>query len=427
MPLSRREFIATSAATGLLAGISTTRGQSVPAGLPLSTTGAQDRQYWLTVVDRLARPILTALHENRLATLLASRKNARADRAQFAPLEALGRLLAGIAPFLGAPCSDPAEEKLRTELAEFARDGITRAVDPASPDFMNFNKSSQPVVDAAFLAHAALRAPKELWQKLTPAAQKNVVAALKSTRIIKPPQSNWLLFSAMVEALICHADESVGGGPAIFLPDTVETGFAKLEEWYKGDGLYGDGPNFHFDFYNSFVIHPLMIDLVETIGPQKPDWQKLRANILKRAGRYAAIQERLISPEGTYPPVGRSLVYRCGTFQLLAQIALRKELPAPLKPAQVRCALTAVIKKVIEFPNTFDDAGILTLGIAGSQPSLAETYISPGSTYLCSTALLPLGLPATDPFWSDPPTDWTSKQIFSGQPAPPIDHAITEP
>jgi hypothetical protein len=222
----------------------------------------------------------------------------------------------------------------------------------------------------------------------------------------------------MVEAFIAKAGEE-------WLKPPVETALTRHEEWYKGDGAYGDGTSFHWDYYNSFVIQPMLIDVIETLMKVEPSYEAKRGPVLKRAARYAAVQERMISPEGTYPVIGRSLAYRYGAFQSLAQIALRRELPAPITPAQVRCALTAVIRRITEHPGTFDEEGILTLGIAGSQPTLAESYISPGSVYLASFALLPLGLPAEDPFWSAPAADWTSKQVFGGQGAPPIDKAIS--
>jgi hypothetical protein len=61
--------------------------------------------------------------------------------------------------------------------------------------------------------------------------------------------------------------------------------------------------------------------------------------------------------------------------------------------------------------------------LCGHQPGIGETYISTGSLYLCSVALLPLGLPASDPFWSAPPQPWTAVKAWSGQ-AFPIDHAL---
>jgi hypothetical protein len=121
--------------------------------------------------------------------------------------------------------------------------------------------------------------------------------------------------------------------------------------------------------------------------------------------------------------VGRSLAYRCGAFQVLAHAALRRDLPKDVTPGQARAALGAVIARTLDAPGTFDANGWLTLGLCGHQPGVAETYISTGSLYLCSAAFLPLGLPASDPFWTDAPRDWTAKRAWSGEPIP-IDKAI---
>jgi hypothetical protein len=145
--------------------------------------------------------------------------------------------------------------------------------------------------------------------------------------------------------------------------------------------------------------------------------------VAERARRYAAVQERMIAADGSFPPIGRSLAYRCGAFHLLADAALRRALPENVAPAQVRGALTAVIRRTLEAPGTFDADGWLRIGFCGHQPAVGETYISTGSLYLCAVALLPLGLPASDPFWSSPPQAWTSAKAWSGR-AFPIDHAL---
>jgi hypothetical protein len=104
-------------------------------------------------------------------------------------------------------------------------------------------------------------------------------------------------------------------------------------------------------------------------------------------------------------------------------VALQRELPDGVTPAQVRGALTAVTRRTLEAPGTFDARGWLTIGLCGHQPSIAEGYISTGSLYLCSASLLPLGLPPDDPFWADPPAPWTSVKAWSGADLPP-DHAL---
>jgi hypothetical protein len=195
----------------------------------------------------------------------------------------------------------------------------------------------------------------------------------------------------------------------------VDYALRQHEQWYKGDGVYGDGPEFHWDYYNSFVIQPMLIDIIRTLKDAGQAFEEQFQKVMARAKRYAAVQERLVSPEGTFPPLGRSLAYRFGAFQLLSQMALMHELPEEIQPAQVRCALTAVIRRMAEAPGTFDENGWLRIGFCGHQPSMAEGYISTGSLYLCTVGLLALGLPANDIFWKSPPAEWTSKKIWSGQ------------
>ena len=74
-------------------------------------------------------------------------------------------------------------------------------------------------------------------------------------------------------------------------------------------------------------------------------------------------------------------------------------------------------------PHTFDPNGWLRIGYTGSQIRMSEDYINTGSLYLCTAALLPLGLPADDPFWAAPARDWTAKKSWNGEDVG-ADHAI---
>ncbi|KKI90059.1 hypothetical protein WQ54_23370 [Bacillus sp. SA1-12] len=376
---------------------------------------ANDRSYWISTMLQLATPVLEALEKRQLKSSMPLEMKTGASREKFTHLEAFARLLVGMAPWL----ENDAEEEgaALSYYRSLARQAIDAGTDPQSPDYMNFTDDFQPIVDTAFLAQAILSAPNQLWEKLDTRVQKNVIAALKATRTRKPFFSNWLLFSAMIETALFKLGEKDWD------PVRIDFAIKQLDQWYLGDGVYSDGPDFHYDYYNSFVIHPMLVDLIEAVGDEYSDWQKRKSIIIKRSQRYAAIQERLISPEGTFPPVGRSLAYRCGAFQCLAHHALRNDLPEGLTPAQVRSCLTAVMKRTLNSPNTFTKDGWLTVGFAGHQPRIGESYISTGSTYLCSVAFLPLGLSPSHQFWSDPETEWTQKKAWSGKEFP-IDHAL---
>src|SRR6266568_9275880 len=141
-----------------------------------------DRQFWLSSMQRIAGPVLVAGSQQHLHAEMPVEAQNVADRTKFTHLEAIGRLLAGLAPWLEVPQLDPAEELLRQQYAELARQALEAATDPSSPDYCNFNQDFQPIVDAAFLALALLRAPVELWEKLTTSVQQHIIVALKLTR-----------------------------------------------------------------------------------------------------------------------------------------------------------------------------------------------------------------------------------------------------
>ena len=195
----------------------------------------------------------------------------------------------------------------------------------------------------------------------------------------------------------------------------IRYAITKHEQWYKGDATYGDGKWFHSDYYNSFVIHPMLLDVLGVLSEKGLDENSFYNTELERFIRYAEQQERLISPEGTFPPMGRSLAYRFGAFQVLSQAALMKRLPPYIVPAQVRSALTTVIARQLSQEGTFDVNGWLQLGFCGHQPEVAETYISTGSLYLCTAVFLSLGLPPTDEFWTVGYTEWTAVKAWSGK------------
>jgi len=399
----RRRFLKGALAMGAATTV------SMKAMGQASASTGDDRAYWIEVVRRVSHPVLEAVGKGQLRARMPVEAAAgvQEDRRKSTHLEAFGRLITGLAPWLESSV-DNKEAELQKTYREWVRAGIRYGTDPQSSDYMNFGVTSQSVVDAAFLVLGILRAPKQLWEPLDETTKVNVVKALEATRQVLPGQSNWLLFSAMVEAGLCFMGKQW---------DSMRVDYAleMHKEWFVGDGIYGDGKNFHWDYYNSFVIQPMLMKVLETVPAKSAGWSALRPVAFERAWRYAAIQERMISPEATFPAIGRSLTYRFGAFHLLSDISLRRELPEGVTPEQVRCALTAVMRRMIERPGTFDAKGWLTIGFAGHQPGLGETYISTGSLYLCSAAWLPLGLPASDVFWSGDPKPWTEVKVWGGE------------
>jgi hypothetical protein len=413
--MKRRDFLET-AGIASAAAVTTPLAAASPPSEAVSSRS--DRDLWVGVARRLADPVLENLAAGTLKARMPVEEAKGAGRGAVTHLEAFGRLVAGLAPWLELPEDATEEGRIRARCAGLARRALAAAVDPASPDFLNFTAERQPLVDAAFLAQGLLRAPRALRESLDGATRERLVRALESTRAIPPVFSNWLLFSAMVEAALARLG-------ATWDQMRVDYALRQHAQWYKGDGVYGDGPEFHWDYYNSFVIQPMLLDVLDALGGESPAWEAMRIPVRLRARRHAAVLERLISPEGTFPAVGRSIAYRFGALQSLGQMALRHDLPEGVSPAQVRGALSAVIRRQIGAPGTFDAQGWLTIGFCGHQPEIGERYISTGSLYLCATGLLPLGLPPSDEFWSAPAAPWTQSRAWSGQ-SFPIDKALAE-
>ena len=365
------------------------------------------RKQWIDAMCKIVTPVLDMLEQGKLKQSLPL--TFHEERKAFAPLEAFGRSMLGLAPWLEAD-SEILDEEERTRQAVYRAKAvrcIEMATNPESPDFMLFDEGGQPLVDAAFLAHALVRAPKALAAALPEETRKHLADALRSTRKIPAYNSNWLFFSAMVEAGLYVIGEPYDIMRVIY-PMRV------FQQWYKGDGVYGDGAMFHWDYYNSFVIQPMYVDLVRLFENEHDEIRQMKSVVLKRAARYASELERMIGPEGSYPIIGRSICYRFGAFQMLSQAALEHMLEPHISPASVRCGLSAVIARVMSSPDLFDKNGWLRPGVFGYQPELAEEYINIGSLYLCSAVFLPLGLAPQDAFWSAPDEEWSAKKVWAG-------------
>lgn len=386
----------------------------------LEEPGRLHRAEWVDVLWKIASPVMQAAAEARLISDIP--RKGPEPRQFFSPLEAFGRSLAGIAPWLNLQTLQGAEGKAREEMAEWARQGLNHLTRPGGPGYFDLDltpeNQRQPLVDTAFLAHGLLRGWETLWEPLPEEVKSNIIKFLIQSRRFRTGRNNWILFSTIIEIALQRAG-------ADWDRMRVEYGVRQFLQWYKGDSMYGDGANFHWDYYNSFVIQPMLYDTITAPGEPEAVYAPIRPDIENRLIRFATILERMISPEGTYPPIGRSLTYRFGAFQALAQVALIERLPEKLPPPAVRCALTAVMRRTLAHKSVFDEDGWLEIGLAGHQPGLGERYITTGSLYLCLTVFLPLGLPPENPFWSSPSTPWTSLRVWNGEDLP-ADKSLTE-
>jgi hypothetical protein len=412
-----RALVAGSAATGI-AGV-----DAAAAAVSNTAMAGNDRAWMAGLLQKMAEPVLSNMARGEL------RKNFQLELSptwdgrdkQVAYLECFGRLVAGAAPWLALPDDDTAEGRTRKRLCQMALESYVHSVDPKSPDYLLWKGQGQALVDSAYYTNALMRAPKALWEPLDSTTKARIVAEIKGLRRIDPPYTNWLLFAAMNEAWLLSIGEESD-------PIRINLAIRKINEWYAGDGWIKDGEAFHFDYYNSFVMYPMLLEILEVLDKHHaPFWNAkpagLYAQALKRMQRYCEHLERFISPEGSFPPIGRSLTYRTAAFQPLALLAWRKQLPPSLPEGQVRPALQAVHRAIWSEPSNFSSGGFLTIGFVGHHPELGDVYSNNGSMYIASESFLALGLAPGDPYWTAPALEWTQKRAFSGRPFPK-DYAV---
>ncbi|HEY0953366.1 MAG TPA: DUF2264 domain-containing protein [Roseateles sp.] len=410
--MERRNFMRAAALGAPLSGLLAT-SQAAAAASAIPAPG-QERAYQLDLLKRMAEPVLGPMSRGELKKKFVLELSPTWDGRDpaVAYLECFGRLISGIAPWLALPADDSEEGRLRRRLQQQALQSYVHSVDPKSPDYLTWRGHGQALVDSAYFTNALMRAPKVLWEPLDATTKSRIVAEIKGLRRIEVPNINWLLFAGMNEAWLLSVGEE-------YDPMRLHGAIRKINEWYIGDGWIKDGQDFHFDYYSSYVMYPMLIEVLDVLAAKKAYFwnakpEELLAQATKRAQRYCEHLERFIGPEGSYPPVGRSLTYRTAVFQPLALLAWRKQLPASLPEGQVRAALHAAHVAIWGGPSNFNKDGYLNIGFRGSQPELGDWYSNNGSMYIAAAGLLALGLPAGDSFWTAPALDWTQKKAFGG-------------
>ena len=377
----------------------------------------EDRIFWISTMQKIALPVLDNLAKGTLKKNMPYESKS-VEGQKFTYLEAFARVFNGIAPWLelGADSSD--EGKIREKYIGLTLKGISNAVNPNRSDFIFVIEPKQSLVDVALFAQGLLRAKNEIWLNLPMDIQARIIRKLKNTRIIAPYENHWLLFTSMIEAALLEFTGECD-------KERLTYPISKFrDDFYIGDAIYSDGEDFESSYYNSLIIHPMINDILAVMrkyGLQDGEFLDVQ---LMRSSRLASQLERIISPEGTYPLLGKSLAYRCGVFHLLSQATLLKILPRNIAPVQVRCALTKVLKRQFNGNQNFDSDGWLICGLNASQVDICEKNIDTGSLYLCCAVFLALGLDLNDEFWNEPFEEWSSLKAWNGhqiKPDQPID------
>src|SRR6185369_17586808 len=158
--MKRRNFLKITPLAGIGLSVSSFKKE---VGYLNNLKETDDRNYWIDLLTKIAGTVLMNAANASLKKNMPIEKEPgySLNAEKVTHLEAVGRTLAGIAPWLKLPVDDTKEGKLRKKFNDYSLAAIRNIVDPQSEDYLNFREGNQPLVDAAFFTHSFLRAPKQ--------------------------------------------------------------------------------------------------------------------------------------------------------------------------------------------------------------------------------------------------------------------------
>ncbi|MEO8357731.1 MAG: DUF2264 domain-containing protein [Chloroflexota bacterium] len=246
----------------------------------------------------------------------------------------------------------------------------------------------QRIVESADIAVAIWMSRERVFNKMTKAEQEQVIAWLAQVDGKGTYTDNWILFTAMVQAVRHHL-----GFPSPV--DDLDNRLLQIGEFYRGDGWYVDGPTDEFELYNAWMFgwHYFLWAWID--GDRRPDHRQL---VFERGRSFIDGLLHFFGENGSYPAWGRSIVYR---FAALAPFAVGHFLKiAPEDPGLLRRVSSGNIGYFYNHGFFDPDHHFIRQGYHGDFPPAGEAYISPGSPYWSCHGLFALTFDRDDPFWT---------------------------
>ncbi|HUE98512.1 MAG TPA: DUF2264 domain-containing protein [Anaerolineales bacterium] len=246
----------------------------------------------------------------------------------------------------------------------------------------------QRIVESADIAVAIWMSRERVFDNMTKAEQEQIIAWLSQVDGKGTYTDNWILFTAMVQAVRYHLGFS---SPL----DDLDNRLMQMNEFYRADGWYVDGLTDEFELYNAWMFgwHYLLWTWID--GERRPEHRDL---VTERGRSFIDGFLHFFGANGSYPAWGRSIVYR---FAAAAPFAVGHFLDsAPADPGLLRRVSSGCIRYFYD-RGLFDPEGhYVRQGYHGDFPAAGEAYISPGSPYWCCHGLFALTFDRDDPFWT---------------------------
>ena len=274
---------------------------------------------------------------------------------------------------------------------DWYRDGLVAGTDPANPERWILPAAQpQAQVEAASIALGLQLTRPWLWDAFDAAAQQRIVDWLALSPVRGYPDNNWLWFRITVETFLASV-----GGPHD--PDRIAADLARIEDYFQTDGWWADGALRNYDYYCGWAMHLYPLLWAGSEGSAAFGSGALAPVFRSRLADFLDDYVALIGADGMPVLQGRSLIYRFATAAPLWMGALSGAARQP--PGLLRRAASGELRAFVE-RGAIGERGLLTMGLFGEWPAMAQSYSGAGSPYWASKGFLGLLLPADHPVWT---------------------------
>ncbi|HFV6061981.1 TPA: DUF2264 domain-containing protein [Escherichia coli] len=159
----------------------------------------------------------------------------------------------------------------------------------------------QRICECCDIALALWLVRNTVWKSYSASEQERILCWLQGVNNCKTVDNNWHLFIVLTQQVVLALS---GKG------ENSEQRYARVKEFYVGEGWFRDGANGNFDYYNSWAFHYLLF----WIDRINPDFD--HQFITQSCAEFAKTFRYFFTPCG-FPFFGRSISYR-----LAAPVAL---------------------------------------------------------------------------------------------------------
>jgi hypothetical protein len=301
-------------------------------------------------------------------------------------MEGFSRPLWALVPYFKGGGRDAEFEKLYQE-------GIINGTTPGGDGYWGrCHDYDQRFVEMAAISYAILAVPEIFWDPLTKKQKENFADWLYEINRHECCSCNWHFFRIMANMALANTGMKYDEQLMIESLDFIDS-------CYRDHGWYIDGECGQVDYYVPFgmqyygVMYAMFMKEKDPVRSQR---------FIDRALLFGKEFLYWFSDNGSALPYGRSQVYRfaqCAFYSICIAAGIEPVSKAVMKGVIVR-NLNYWMKQPI-----FDQAGLLTIGYAYPNLTMAESYNAPGSPYWSMKVFACMWLDKDDEFWKIRPEE----------------------